>query len=181
MATTKKISPTKKAAARASVKNSDDEALLEFEQFISQNPRSKGGNSKGLVFITLLVVIVILAAISIFSLRGTQPIVQEDLKFKAISLDNDLVYYAKVVKEDEFNVYLDDVYYIHMQQQTIPAEEDGAEPQVVNVPILVKRGQELHRPEGYLQINRDKVMAIEEIGPDSEILTEINRINGTQK
>ena len=184
MTTTRKTSTTKKAAAKPRAKNSDEGALMDFEQFVSQSPRPRAGSNKGLIFSTLLVVIVILAAISIFSFRTTEKVVDEgELKFKAVSIesgDNGLIYYAKVVKEDAMNVYLDEVYYIQMQQQTIPATEEGAEPEVINVPVLIKRGEELHKPEGYLQINRDKVVAIEEIGTDSEILLEIKRVNGIQ-
>jgi hypothetical protein len=181
MPTTRKTSIAKKAAAKPRAKKSDEGALMDFEDFVSQNPRPRANSNRGLIFSTLLVVIVILAAVSIFSFRNTETVVQEKtLKFKAISLDNDLVYYAKVVKEDSMNIYLDEVYYIQMQQQTIPATEEGAEPEVINVPVLIKRGQELHKPEGYLQINRDKLMAVEEVGADSEILVEINRINGIQ-
>ncbi|MBT6691164.1 hypothetical protein HOB10_02450 [Candidatus Parcubacteria bacterium] len=176
MPTTRKTTAAKKPAAKPRVKKRDEEDLLEFEQFVSQNPKS-GINNKGLIFSTLLVVVIILAAISIFSLRTTKTVVKGEPTFKAVSLDNGLIYYAKVMKEDSMNVYLDDVYYIQTQQQTIPAEEEGGEPQVINVPVLIKRGQELHKPEGPLQINRDRVMAIEDIGADSEIITEINRIN----
>ena len=102
---------------------------------------------------------------------------EKEFKFKAIYLENEQTYYAKVVKEDALNIYLDEVYYIQIKKQTLPATEEGAEPQTVDVPVLIKRGQELHRPQGLMQINRSKLVAVEEIGAESQILTEIQRIN----
>jgi len=100
----------------------------------------------------------------------------KDTDLKAIALDNGQVYYAQVVQEDSLNIYLDDVYYIQTEQRVIPAQDEDSEDQVVNVPVLVKRGDELHKPTGLLQINRDRVVGIETIGQDSEILIEINRM-----
>ena len=102
-----------------------------------------------------------------------RPFCQE---YQAIFLDNQQVYFAKVVKEDAMSVYLEDVYYIQTQQQVIPATEEGAEDTVKEVPVLVKRGQELHQPSGWMQINRDKIVSIEQIGAESEILKEIEKV-----
>ena len=99
---------------------------------------------------------------------------EKELSYKSVLLDTGQVYYAKVVKEDALNFYLDDVYYIQTEQKTIPSEDE--EPQVITVPVLIHRGDELHKPQGLLQINRSKVVLIEEIGEDSEIIQEINRL-----
>jgi len=80
-----------------------------------------------------------------------------------------------VMKEDSLNVYLEDVYYIQTETQLVPATEEGAEDQLIEVPVLIKRGAELHQPQGSLQVNRSKIISIEEVGDDSEILTEIER------
>jgi len=152
-------------------KTKDDESLSEFASFVSQTPKKRKG--RAWLAITLIVVIILLATAWFFSWRSVSW--QKEYKFKAIYLDNDQVYYAKVVREDSLSIYLDDVYYIQMEEQTIPATEEGAEAQKVSVPVLVKRGQELHQPTGWMQLNRDKVIAVEEIGLESEILKEINR------
>ncbi|PIR07132.1 MAG: hypothetical protein COV55_01735 [Candidatus Komeilibacteria bacterium CG11_big_fil_rev_8_21_14_0_20_36_20] len=148
------------------------EELLDFEQFVSQKPMVHRG--KGWLFATLIVVIIVLASIVYFMMQSTS--LQKELKFKVVYMDNGQVYYAKIVKEDSLNLYLDDVYYIQTQQQTVPSEVEGEEPQVVNVPVLMARSQEWHQPQGYLQINRDKVVAIDEIGQDSEIYQEIQKV-----
>ena len=103
---------------------------------------------------------------------------QKESKYQAIFLDSSQVYFAKVVKEDSLSVYLSDVYYIQTETQVIPATEEDGQDQVVEVPILIKRGGELHQPSGWMQINRDKIISIEEIGVESEVLKEILRQEG---
>ena len=145
------------------------EELMDFDQFVNEEPK----NNKSWVAIILLVIIVVLVGILLSVYKGD---LDKEFKYKAIYLDNNQVYYAKVVREDAISIYLDDVFYIQTQQQTVPAEEGEEEPQVVNVPVLIQRGDEFHKPEGLLQINRDKLIAIEEIGEGSEILMEIERL-----
>jgi len=171
----KKTTPaarTRKAAAKP-VASREEEALMEFEQFVSHKPSNNRG--KSWLALTLIILIAILGSAWLFTSKVET--LEKDYKFKAIYLDNGQTYYAKVVNEDSLNVYLDEVYYIQIEQQTIPAQEEDAEPQIVEVPVLIKRGQELHRPEGLMQINRTKLIAIEEIGAESQILTEIERVS----
>lgn len=163
---------TKKTpAVKNTTKTKDQEALLEFEEFVSRKPQKS--NNRIWMFFTLLILVVLLGIAWAFTWNADN--LKKEYKFKAVYLENDQVYYAKVVREDSQNIYLDDVYYIQVEQQTIPAQEEGADPTVVSVPVLVKRGQEIHQPTGWMQLNRDKVIAIEEIGSDSEVLKEINR------
>ena len=149
--------------------SSKKEELMDFDQFVNEDPK----NNKPWVAIILLVIIVALVGVLLSVYKGD---LDKEFKYKAIYLDNNQVYYAKVVREDAVSIYLDDVFYIQTQQQTIPAEEEEGESQVVNVPVLIQRGDEFHKPEGLLQINRNKLIAIEEIGEGSEILMEIERL-----
>jgi hypothetical protein len=173
--------PTRKTSATVKTrkvtprvpKNREDDALMEFEHFVSQKPSNN--KSKSWLALTLVILIVVLGAAWLFTAKVEK--LEKEYKFKAIYLDNGQTYYAKVVKEDSLNVYLDDVYYIQIEQQAVPSEEEGVDPQIVDVPVLIQRGQELHRPEGLMQINRVKLIAIEEIGDQSQILAEIERIS----
>ena len=169
--TSTKAKPKRRPAKSAVKKN--EEALMEFEHFVAQKPQSNRG--KSWLALTFVIIIFLLGAAWLFMSKVET--MEKEYKFKAIYLDNGQTYYAKVVKEDALNVYLDEVYYIQIEQQVVPAEEEDVEPQMVDVPILIKRGQELHRPEGLMQINRSKLIAIEEIGAESQILSEINRIS----
>ena len=167
---------TKKTSASRS-KDNPTEELMEFEKFVSRKPQTVS-RAKGWLFATFFVVIVVLVA-ALFYTSQDENLVLE-YKFKAVALDNGQVYYAKVVKEDALSVYLDEVYYIQFEDRIIPAQEEDGEDTVEKFPVLVKHGEELHRPEGWLQINRTKVVAIEDVGADSEILTEIERLKTLQ-
>lgn len=175
--TTARPRKTNDQSAVSSSSNQDENTLMEFEQFVANQPtRShRSGKNKSWLALTLILVIVVLGALWLFMSQMNS--VGKDNKFKVVYLENGETYYAKIIKEDALNIYLDEVYYIQFVQQTVEPEEAGGEAQVIDVPILVKRGQELHRPQGLMQINRDKLVAVEEIGSGSEILKEINRIN----
>lgn len=168
--------PTKKTPIRRPVRSKADhpEELMEFESFVSQRPKNNK-QGKGWMMITLLILIIILASALWFIKQPDSKFVK-DTNLKAIALDNGQVYYAKVVKEDARSIYLDDVYYIQTEQRVIPAEDEDSEDQVVSVPVLVKRGDEIHKPVDFLQLNRDRVVGIETVGQDSEILLEIQRL-----
>ena len=173
----KTILPKKPVSPK--VNKNDDEGLIEFEQFLAQSPKKGNKGNKSWLFMTMLIVVIILGVALVYLSKNTK-VAKNDLAFKAIYIDNgdyDQVYYAKVVKEDAYYIYLDEVYYIEVGQQVVPPAEEGGEQQLVDVRTLVPRGVELHKPQGYMQINRDKVIAIEEIGQDSEIIKEINRIS----
>ncbi len=146
-----------------------NDEFTEFDSFIT---KKQSGGSKGWLAITLVVIIVALVGALLFMNKNEG--LEKELSYKSVVLDTGQVYYAKVVKEDALNFYLDDVYYIQTEQKTIPSEDE--EPQVITVPVLIHRGDELHKPQGLLQINRSKVVLIEEIGEDSEIIQEINRL-----
>lgn len=168
--------PTKRTTTRRSAapKSNNPEELMEFESFVSQRPKASKQN-KGWMMMTLLILIIILVG-ALWFIKQPDSNFVKDTNLKAIALDNGQVYYAQVAKEDALNIYLDDVYYIQTEQRVIPAQDEESEDQIVNVPVLVKRGDEIHKPTGLLQINRDRVVGIETIGEDSEILIEINRM-----
>lgn len=161
--------PIKKTTVR---KSDSQEEMMDFDDFVARTPKPKN-TSKAWVFITLIIVILVLGLAIVFlpKLKMTK-----NLSYQTVMLDNGQVYFAKIVKEDTLSVYLEDVYYIQTQQQLVPATEEGGEDSVKEVPILVKRGQELHQPSGWMQINRSKVVSIEQIGADSEILKEIEKV-----
>jgi len=170
------IKKTTNTKVAKTISKADEDALMEFEQFVSKPAPAK---NKSWLAATLVIIIICLAAVWLFMSQSTT--LEKDNSFKAVYLENGETYYAKVVKEDALNIYLDDVYYIQIQQQVIPAETEDEEDQVVEVPVLIKRGQEFHKPQGLMQINRSKLVAVEEIGQDSEIIAEINRINSQQQ
>ncbi|PWB38512.1 MAG: hypothetical protein C3F02_04115 [Parcubacteria group bacterium] len=150
--------------------------LWEFEQFVSQSPQPISRRNSGPVVLLMLIIILILGALVIYTFKFKSSSVNST-QFKAVYLDNGQIYYAKVAKEDNLNIYLDDVYYVETREQTVTSTVSGQEVQQVSVPVLIKRTDAPYKPEGYLQINRQKVVAIEGLNSDSLILKEIDRLN----
>ena len=165
-------------ASKAASKNSAD--LMDFDQFVSQKVSSKSAKkSYNLLAYILVIIVLLLLGMMWWSMeKSSKP--ASVLAYQVVYLNNNQYYYAKVAKEDANYIYLDDVYYLQTEQRTIPAEKDGDEAQIVSVPVLVHRGQEVHQPTGFLKISRDQVVAIEEIGTGSEIYKEIMKSKGQQ-
>ncbi|PLX26050.1 hypothetical protein C0580_00735 [Candidatus Parcubacteria bacterium] len=159
---------TTKRTSKSSAKKDPTEELMEFEQFVSRKPQAINNRGKGWLLATLFVIIIFLLAALFYTSQNKNLAVEQE--FRTVILDDNQAYYAKIVKEDALYIYLDDVYYTRWDQQVIPATEEGEEDRTEEVLVLVKRGEEaLHRPSGLLQINRDKVIAIEDIGKDSDV------------
>jgi hypothetical protein len=173
MPKTKTVKTLPKANPDNKLMPNEQDTLLEFEQFVTQKPASYNRNRTWLP-VFLIIIIVILAGAILLVSKTTQ--LQKETKYKAVVFDNGLVYYGKIVKEDALNIYMSDIYYIQEEQRTIPAVDSKSQPTTETVPVLIQRGQELHQPVGWSQINRDRVFAIEEIGPTSPILTEIQNL-----
>lgn len=165
--------PRTKSSSLAKTPSKSSAELMDFEQFVakkvSAQPTKK--NHHWLAYL-LIVIVLVLVAMVWWSMDQKSKVVTA-MPYKVIYLDNNQSYYAKVAKEDDRYIYLDDVYYLQTEQQTVPAVKEGDEPQVVQVPVLVHRGQEMHQPTGLLQISRDRIVAVEEIGTSSEIYKEI--------
>ena len=126
----KSTSTSKRPAPRS--KKSDHDSLVEFEDFIAQKPASRH-SSRGWLLGTFLVIIIILAGTLFYVSKSSN--LEKELKFKAVYLDTNQIYYAKVVKEDALNIYLDEVYYIQTEERQVPAEEEGGEDQLITVPV----------------------------------------------
>ena len=68
----------------------------------------------------LIVLILGLSAFLMFDKKQKKPALESP--YKIVYLDNNIVYYAKIAKEDAYNIYLSDVYYIDTQTMEKPAE-----------------------------------------------------------
>lgn len=93
--------------------------------------------------------------------------------YSAIFLNNGQVYFGVI--KDERNQYmsLDNVFYLQLMNETIPAAEEGEEPQVVQRPQLVRKGDEYYGPDRSIRINREQIAVIEGLREDSDILRQI--------
>lgn len=95
-------------------------------------------------------------------------------KWQAVFLDNNQVYFGRIVKETKSFVVLRDIYYLQVQQLSQMEEE---EEQIQGPRLsLVKLGEEMHGPEDEMKINRDHILFIEQLRTDSQIVQRIAEI-----
>ncbi|MFA6253331.1 MAG: hypothetical protein WCV69_03405 [Patescibacteria group bacterium] len=159
-------STTKKETTRLKA----EPEIMEFEDFVAR--KSNTGKKKNFTGVYLLLIILILAlsAFLMFDKQKTKKPVAE-AGYKIIYLENNIVYYAKVAKEDAYNIYLSDVYFIDTQTVDKPATEEGGEPSTESVEVLKKRGDD---SAGWLAVNRQKVFGFEDLPSDSKVMEMIN-------
>ncbi|MFY9484189.1 MAG: SH3 domain-containing protein [Patescibacteria group bacterium] len=89
-------------------------------------------------------------------------------RYFGVFLDNNQAYFGTIANKTSQYVTLRNVYYL----RAVPSGETQPEGSKLD---LVKRGQELHGPQGETLINREKIQLIEEVGVKSPIMEAINK------
>lgn len=91
--------------------------------------------------------------------------------FYGVFLDSGEVFFGQIVNDlDDQFVELANVYYIQQVQQAAQTDPNTTEQPSAQ---LIKRGGEMHEPDGNMIINRDRINYIEKLRSDSEILQAI--------
>lgn len=94
--------------------------------------------------------------------------------WQAVFLSNGTVYFGQVSSSGGQWLELRDIYYLQRAQTPQPSgtpEEQANQGKLV----LIKLGNELHGPRDTMRINRDHVVFIEDLKPDSQVVTAIDR------
>lgn len=86
-------------------------------------------------------------------------------KFYAVFLDNGDVYFGKLSEKDSPFVTLDNAFYLRVSQTDVQGNP-VASPQL----NLVKLGNEVHKPIGTIEIQRNHILSIQELAPDSQVI-----------
>ena len=92
--------------------------------------------------------------------------------YQAVFLTNDQVYFGKLTPTSADYVALTDIFYLRVSQPLQPSPPAGGPNPNVN---LVKLGSELHGPADRMEINREHILFIENLRPDSEVVKGIER------
>ena len=154
---------------------------MNAEEKLDKPKKKKVGNGGPLAkIIMIIIVIIMLLAYSLIFKGGSTNLfgMQTDKSsYKAVFLTNGQVYFGKLTKETTDYLYIDDVYYIQVQDQVQPSTTEGGEPTTISVPTLMKRGTELHQPFGSLLISRAQVVAIENVGSESQVMQQIEQVS----
>lgn len=94
--------------------------------------------------------------------------------YQAVFLTNNQVYFGKLADQDRAYVTLTDIFYLQVNQPLQPSQPNP------NV-SLVKLGNELHGPADWMEINRDQILFIENLRPDSQVVQGITKYKAEQK
>ena len=119
----------------------------------------------------LLVVAVIILVLVVGWLVGWWFVADET--YQAVFLTNDQVYFGKLSNQTSQYAVLTDIYYLRVTEALQPSQP---RPNI----NLVKLGDELHGPLDRMEINRDHILFIEDLNPDSAVVTAIKNFKAAQ-
>ncbi len=101
--------------------------------------------------------------------------------YQAVFLSNGQVYFGRASNINANYLNLRDVYYLQVQQVLQPVQGQK-EPRQTQSISLAKLGiSELHKPKDEMKVNRDHVLFIEDLDPDSQVVQAIMRFKEEQK
>lgn len=126
----------------------------------------------GLPWLVFLLLVVILLSIGSFCFQRAWQQHQRRQYYQAVFLTNDQVYYGHLRNWSRDQVLLTDVYYAQAAAETSTTTE--SQPQY----LLVKLSAHATGPQDKLFINRDHILYVEDLRPDSQI---VQVIQGTKK
>src|SRR3989344_1531074 len=141
----------------------------EEEQLIINPEKSRPKRGGGwLIFIIIILVIIGAAWWLKVGLSSSGGGTLADDNYKAVFLTNDQVYFGQVSSINKPYVILKDIFYLQVGQALQPSEP-------ANNVNLIKLGGELHGPQDLMIINRDHILFIEDLKPDSQVVQAITR------
>jgi hypothetical protein len=135
---------------------------------------SGGANSSGSgmlsKIVAVLLILVSLAALGWFASKAMNKLMADSAvkskEYQALFLTNGQVYFGKLTKVDNSYVKLTDIYYLQVQQQVQPKDQNQQQqPQV----SLAKLGGELHGPEDVMYVSRSQVLFWENLKDDGKV------------
>mgnify|MGYP001564760669 CR=1 FL=1 len=138
------------------------------QQEVRVNAQRKSGWGFSPYFILILVVLggTYFAYVNYFMKGATAPTSSFFVeKFYAVFLDNGDVYFGKLSEKDSPFVTLDNAFYLRVTQTDAQGNPITA-PQL----NLVKLGNEVHKPLGTIEIQRNHIVSVQELAPDSQVI-----------
>ena len=88
--------------------------------------------------------------------------------YTGVFLDNNDVYFGKIIKRDSSFVALDNAFFLRVTQ--VP--QKGKDGKTANVPSLnlIKVGTEIHKPTGKVEIQVSHILFMEDLDPTSGVV-----------
>ncbi len=88
---------------------------------------------------------------------------------QAVFLNGGQVYFGKITNLNDRYMRVEDIYYLRVNQQVQPNQENGQQQQSANDISLVKLGCELHGPDDNMLINREQIIFWENLKDDGQV------------
>lgn len=101
--------------------------------------------------------------------------------YSAVFLANGQVYFGRVFSSWGQYLTLTDVFYLRIQRQLQPPQEEEGADGVKRETQLIKLGEELHGPVDEIKINRDQVLFMEKMKSDSRVVQGIKKFYEQKK
>src|SRR3989338_1563719 len=95
--------------------------------------------------------------------------------YQAVFLTNDQVYFGRLSNPKSAYPALKNIFYLQVAQPL-----QAGNPQAGGQVQLVKLGGELHGPKDEMRINRDHILFIEDLKPDSQVVKAIENFKQQQ-
>lgn len=151
-----------------------DESLQKFDR-PSKISKARNSNGNKYKFMTWFLFLIIIIGFSYFMFVGKDntsekiPVQQGESGWYSVKLLNGEVYYGQIEDLSADPVIVKNVYYNYDQ---LNSEEAGEKQETGNL-RLVKRGKEIHGPDGTLSVVRAQVVYMEPMKEDSKVLKAI--------
>ena len=127
-------------------------------------PRKRSAPS--LILVVLIILVVIIGWRFLASRNKLELFTGTSSDYQAVFLTNNQVYFGKLSNQDSKYPVLTDIYYLRVTQSLQPSQPNPN----IN---LIKLGDELHGPADKMEINRDQILFVEDLKPDSQVVTAI--------
>ena len=96
--------------------------------------------------------------------------------YHAVFLSNGQVYFGQYAGQDKGNIEITSIYYLQIQR-TLQGDSDISDEESPDL-SLTKLGNELHGPTDSMLINREHIMFVEKLRPDSKVVQAIQAFRG---
>lgn len=150
-------------------------------QVVASALNGVSGNLLNTVLVVLLIItsIVATAYLALRLAAGTSSSgAVKGKQYQALFLTNGQVYFGHLKGVDNSYVKLNDIYYLQVQQQVQPGQNNNNQQPNVS---LAKLGGELHGPEDQMYVSRDQVLFWENLKTDGKVAQAIKDYQASGK
>jgi len=126
-----------------------------------------------------LIIIILLAILLAWWIR--QPAAQNNItleqpksEYQAVFLSNDTLYFGKILKQNNAEIILSDIYYFSQNPEKSSSDTlNNVSNTLSDTFSLTKLGSEIHSPTDKMRINRNQVIFIEDLQENSQVVKAI--------